>query len=298
MVAIQLLCDLIQNGRSANYVTKNSAPRNVYFEKLKQNNYKNSYIENLFRGSGSYINVENNYFDCLIADEAHHLNDKSGIFQNLGENQIKEIIHASKVSVFFIDENQIVTTANIGSIELINKYAKEEESAVYSGDEINLVSQFRFNGSDGYLAFLDNLLGIRETANTSFDIDYDINLEDDFHAKWNFENTTTWAIDENSFEQVGCIHTSQGLEFDYCGVIIGKDLFYQDGVKTDFMQRTKGDKSIKGIKTTKNYDLADKIIRNTYKTLLSRGQKGCYVYCEDKALLEYMSKMLNKEIIK
>lgn len=59
-----------------------------------------------------------------------------------------------------------------------------------------------------------------------------------------------------------------------------------------------GDKSIKGIKTTKNYDLADKIIRNTYRTLLSRGQKGCYVYCEDKALLEYMSKMLNKEIIK
>lgn len=126
MVAIQLLCDLIQNGRSANYVTKNSAPRNVYFEKLKQNNYKNSYIENLFRGSGSYINVENNYFDCLIADEAHRLNAKSGIFQNLGENQIKEIIHASKVSVFFIDENQIVTTADIGSIELINKYAKEE----------------------------------------------------------------------------------------------------------------------------------------------------------------------------
>ena len=298
VVAIQLLCDLIQKGRSANYVTKNSAPRNVYFEKLKQNNYMNSYIKNLFRGSGSYFNVENNYFDCLIADEAHRLNAKSGIFQNLGENQIKEIIHASKVSVFFIDENQIVTTADIGSIELINKYAKEEGSAVYSGDEINLVSQFRFNGSDGYLAFLDNLLGIRETANTSFDIDYDINFEDNFHAKWNFENTTTWAIDENSFEQVGCIHTSQGLEFDYCGVIIGKDLFYQDGVKTDFMQRAKGDKSIKGIKTTKNYDLADKIIRNTYRTLLSRGQKGCYVYCEDKPLLEYMSKMLNKEIIK
>ncbi len=105
-------------------------------------------------------------------------------------------------------------------------------------------------------------------------------------------------VTKNSFEQVGCIHTSQGLEFDYCGVIIGKDLFYQDGVKTDFMQRAKGDKSIKGIKTTKNYDLADKIIRNTYRILLSRGQKGCYVYCEDKALLKYMSKMLNKEIIK
>ena len=57
------------------------------------------------------------------------------------------------------------------------------------------------------------------TKNNPNGNDYDINLEDDFHVKWNFENTTTWAIDENSFEQVGCIHTSQGLEFDYCGVI-------------------------------------------------------------------------------
>ena len=139
MVAIQLLCDLIQKGYSVNYVTKNAAPRNIYFEKLKQNNYKLNYIKNLFKGSGSYIGVQNNYFDCLIADEAHRLNAKSGMFQNLGENQIKEIIHASKVSVFLIDENQVVTTSDIGSIDLIKKFAKDENSAVYTGDEINLV---------------------------------------------------------------------------------------------------------------------------------------------------------------
>lgn len=345
VVAIQLLCDLIQKGYAVNYVAKNAAPRNVYFEKLKKNNYKFNYIKNLFKGSGSYIGVPNNYFDCLIADEAHRLNAKSGMFQNLGENQIKEIIHASKVSVFLIDKNQVVTTSDIGSIDLIKKFAKEENSAVYTGDEINLVSQFRCNGSDGYLAFLDNLLNIRMTANTNFDMDYDIrlfdsptkmrealkekndinnksrmiagycynwitkknpnsdefdiNLEDDFHAKWNFGNTSTWTIDENSFSQVGCIHTSQGLEFDYCGVIIGKDLVFKDGVvQTDYLKRAKIDTSLKGIKTTKNYALADRIIRNTYRTLLSRGQKGCFIYCEDKALLNYMAKMLNKEIIK
>lgn len=345
VVAIQLLCDLIQKGYSANYITKNAAPRNVYFEKLKQKKYKLNYIKNLFKGSGSYIDVPNNYFDCLIADEAHRLNAKSGMFQNLGENQIKEIIHASKVSVFFIDENQVVTTADIGSIELIKHYAKLEGSSVYTGDEINLVSQFRCNGSDGYLAFLDNLLGIRQTANTTFEMDYDIKLfdnpnkmrdylkekneinnksrmlagycydwitknnpksneydivlENDFKAKWNFGNTSTWAIDDTSFPEVGCIHTSQGLEFDWCGVIIGKDLRF-DGIQvvTDYTKRAKTDSSLKGIKTTKNYALADRIIRNTYRTLLSRGQKGCYIYCEDKELLKYMAKMLNKEIIK
>ena len=344
VVAIQLLCDLIQKGYSVNYVTKNAAPRNVYFEKLKQNNYKLIYIKNLFKGSGSYIAVPNNYFDCLIADEAHRLNAKSGMFQNLGENQIKEIIHASKVSVFLIDEKQVVTTSDIGSIDLIKHYAEQEGSSVYTGEEINLVSQFRCNGSDGYLAFLDNLLSIRQTANTTFDMDYDIRLfndpnkmrealkekndinnksrmlagycynwitknnpksdeydielENNFKAKWNFGNTSTWAIDETSFPEVGCIHTSQGLEFDYCGVIIGKDLRFENGsVITDYTKRAKTDTSLKGIKTTKNYQLADKIIRNTYRTLLSRGQKGCYIYCEDKALLEYMAKMLNKEII-
>ena len=339
VVAIQLLCDLIQKGYSANYVTKNAAPRNVYFEKLKQNKYKLNYIKSLFKGSGSFIDVPNNYFDCLIADEAHRLNAKSGMFKNLGENQIKEIIHASRVSVFLIDENQKVTTSDIGSIDLIKYYAQIEGSAVYSGEELNLVSQFRCNGSDGYLAFLDNMLGIRPTANTTFDMDYDIKvfdnpnemreavrvknninnksrllagycyewitqknpfgdeydivLEDNFKAKWNFGNTSTWAIDETSFDQIGCIHTSQGLEFDYVGVIIGKDLVY-DGTKvvTDYTQRAKTDQSLKGIKSTKNYKLADEIIRNTYRTLLSRGQKGCYIYCENKSLAQYIKKML------
>ena len=345
VVAIQLLVDLIKKGYSANYVTKNAAPRNVYFSKLRQSDYKKNYIESLFRGSGSYINSPNNLFDCLIADEAHRLNAKSGMFQNLGENQIKEIIHASKVSVFLIDENQKVTTSDIGSVELIKHYAKEENSIVFADEDLNLVSQFRCNGSDGYLAFLDNMLGIKETANKVYDLDYDIKLFDDpnklkaaikekndinnksrllagycynwitqkdknpdlfdielengFKAKWNFANTSTWAIDEDSFDQVGCIHTSQGLEFDYVGVIIGKDLRYENNrLITDYTKRARTDTSLKGIKTTKNYALADKIIRNTYRTLLSRGQKGCYIYCEDKDLLNYMSKMLDMTIIK
>ena len=342
VVAIQLLCDLIQKGYSVNYVTKNAAPRNVYFAKLRQNNYKLNYIKSLFQGSGSFVGVPNNYFDCLIADEAHRLNAKSGLFQNKGENQIKEIIHSSKVSVFLIDEDQIVTTKDIGSVDLIKKYAEEEGSAVYEGSEINLVSQFRCDGSDGYLAFLDNLLGLHETANQTFDFNYDfrlysnpstmredlrklneinnksrllagycydwvsqkdinkfdINLESNFYAQWNLGTTQTWAIDETSFAEIGCIHTCQGLEFDYCGVIIGKDLIYEDDkVKTDYTARAKTDTSLNGIKKTENYALADKIIRNTYKVLMSRGQKGCFIYCEDKKLLKYISQITGKEII-
>ena len=203
------------------------------------------------------------------------------------------------------------------------------------------MSQFRCNGSDGYLAFLDNLLGIKETANdTISDLNYDfrvyddpnklrddlrelnkinnkcrmvagycynweskndinlddINLENDFHAKWNFSTTETWAIDEDSFEQVGCIHTSQGLEFDYCGVIIGKDLIYRNNkVVTDKNARAKSDKSLSGLKKFSDpIKKADEIIKNTYRTLLSRGQKGCFVYCEDKALSNYIKSIIKQ----
>ena len=136
---------------------------------------------------------------------------------------------------------------------------------------------------------MDNLLGIKETANSDL---FDIILDNGFKAQWNFSNTNTWAIDSNSFEQVGCIHTSQGLEFDYCGVIIGKDLIYRNGkVITDMSKRAKTDQSLKG---SKDERLIDRIIRNTYKTLLSRGQKGCYIYCEDKELSNYIMSCLNR----
>lgn len=339
VVAIQLLCDLIHKGYSANYITKNAAPRNVYFEKLKQGNYRLNYIKSLFKSSDSFWNVPKDTFDCLIIDEAHRLKRKSMMFH--GENQIKELINAGRVSVFFIDENQRITTKDIGTIDEIRNWAKFHNAIIFEGEDLNLVSQFRCNGSNGYLNFLDNLLEIKETANYNFDLDYDLKifdsptkmrealrkknninnksrmiagytyewvseknpngddydivLEDGFKAKWNFANTT-WAIDQTSFDQVGCIHTSQGLEFDYCGVIIGKDLRYENShVITDQTKEAESDHS-SGIRSCKNNNLADELIRNTYKTLLSRGQKGCFVYCEDKALREYISKVLNIEI--
>lgn len=120
---------------------------------------------------------------------------------------------------------------------------------------------------------------------------------------WNLENTSTWAIDEDSVNQVGCIHTCQGLEFDYVGVIIGDDLRYENGmIITDFEKRAKTDQLLRGIKKLykenpeKALKVADEIIKNTYKTLMTRGMKGCYVYCVDNELQEYFKRRLNKTI--
>ena len=338
VVAINLIADF--RDLKISYVSKNAAVREVMFEKLKRDKIKLSYVKSLFKGSGSFVNSIENDFDCLVVDEAHRLNEKSGLFANKGENQIKEIIRASKVSVFFIDEDQIVTTKDIGKISEITKWANHLNAKIFSGEEYKLSSQFRCNGSDGYIAFLDDLLEIRNTANKILELDYDmkvfndpnemkkelekknkinnkarmlagycydwitksnpndenydIYLENDFKAKWNFNNTKTWAIDEDSFDQIGCIHTSQGLEFDYVGVIIGKDLRFENGkVVSDYSKRAKTDRSLRGIKKAKNFDLADIIIRNTYRTLMTRGQKGCYIYCEDEKLSEYINKRIS-----
>ncbi|MDY0118527.1 MAG: DUF2075 domain-containing protein [Bacilli bacterium] len=337
VVAINLLVNF--RHLNASYVTKNSAPRNVYFEKLRRGKYKWQYVKNLFKSSGVFVDSSTNEFDCLFVDEAHRLNRKTGFFGK-GENQIKEIINAAKISVFFIDENQRVTTKDIGTIDEIKKHARRFGSKIHHGVDFLLTSQFRCNGSEGYIAFLDALLGIRRTANYDyFDLDYDIRVYDDpvkmredlrelnkinnkarmiagycyewvtqrnpdndlydielgdnFKAKWNFRNTNTWAIDETSFDQVGCIHTSQGLEFDYIGVIIGNDLRYENGkVITDYTKRAKSDRSLDGIQKYGRYKEADEIIRNTYKTLLTRGQKGCYIYCEDRALNKYLKERI------
>ncbi len=341
VLAINMLVAILNLSKNVMYVTKNSAPRQVYRKKLADGKYRKVYIDNLFKGSGSFVESEKDELDYLIVDEAHRLNEKTGMFQK-GENQIKEIINAAKVSIFFVDDYQIVTTKDIGSTDEIKKWCYEYEVDIY---EDTLLSQFRCNGSDSYLSWIDNVLEINCEATNEFDYDYDIRICDtpdevrnlifeknkinnksrmvagycwnwikegrnktnvydiqigDFEMSWNLGSSTTWAIDSESVNEIGCIHTCQGLEFDYVGVIIGEDLRYQNGIITDFTKRAKTDQSIKGLKGLYKRDkekalcIADRIIKNTYRTLLTRGQKGCYIYCVDEDLKNYLKERLKK----
>ena len=86
------------------------------------------------------------------------------------------------------------------------------------------------------------------------------------------------------------------IRVDYVGVLIGKDLRYDDITKEVIIDKTKISKDDKssGIRSC-GEALAKQLINNTYKTLLTRGQKGCYIYCEDKALREYIKRILMKK---
>jgi len=345
VVAVNLLVQLTKIGLLAQYVSKNAAPRAVYEARLT-GSIKPTVIRNLFRGSGAFVETTNNEFDALIVDEAHRLNKFSGLFGNLGENQIKEIIAASKCSIFFIDEDQRVTLKDIGRKEEIEKWAYLANAAV---TELELTSQFRCNGSDGYLAWLDNILEIRETANEEIDdIDYNFAVVDtpselrdiiieknkinnrarmvagycwkwpsktapaafdivfpeyDFKRKWNLtEDGSTWIISPESVNQIGCIHTCQGLEVDYIGVIVGEDLIVRNGqIITDASKRASSDSSVKGYKRilkenpTQAKEMIDLVIKNTYRTLMTRGMKGCYVYFVDEETRFYFKNAITKK---
>ena len=342
VVAIQLTARLTADQKLVQYVSKNSAPRDVYASKLTGYRSK-TWVNNLFKGSGAYINTPNGEFDALIIDEAHRLNEKSGMFSNLGENQIKEIIAAAKCSIFFVDEDQRVTMKDIGSRKEVEYWANKAGSTVHY---LELESQFRCNGSDGYLAWLDNFLDIRQTANLNLsDLNYQFEVidnpnelrnrifsynsdrnkarmvagycwpwkskkdknsmdiiipEHDFKMQWNLtQDGMLWIISPDSVNQVGCIHTCQGLEVDYIGVIIGADLVVRKGkwvCRPEY--RASSDNSIHGLKTLMKRDpqrgkeMAELIIKNTYRTLMTRGMKGCLVYSDDQETRDWLKETI------
>ncbi len=344
VIAINLLGALIGRKRNARYVSKNAAPRAVYEAKLA-GTFTKTRISNLFSGSGAFVELKADTYDTLVVDEAHRLNEKSGLYHNLGDNQVKELIRAARCTVFFVDDDQRVTLLDIGRTEELRRRALEFNAEV---TELELTSQFRCNGSDGYLAWLDDTLEIRQTANPFLETDeydfrvfdnpaelhavvelknrannrarvvagycwkwpskkdamaWDIELpEFDYRRRWNLDKDgSLWIVTPGSVDQVGCIHTCQGLELDYVGVIIGPDLVYRDGrVVTDATKRASSDQSVKGLKKMletdpeKAHALADAIVKNTYRTLMTRGMKGCYVYCTDAPLAAYLRTRLRE----
>jgi len=339
VLAINLLARCIIDLKlNASYITKNMAPRKCYANLLSKGNAKKMInLQKAIQSPFCLPNTIYNGLDVGIYDEAHRMQKKPYMYS--GNDMLEDAIKAAKVSVFFVDDDQRITVNDKYDVNTIMSYAKRENAILHSPYE--LVSQFRCDGSDGYISFLNNLLEIKQTANLTFEFnklevkvfddpnvmrdvlrelnklnnkarmlagycydwnvknkrsEWDVILPNGFKAKWNLEKDDHWAVNASSFEEIGCIHTCQGMEFDYVGVFIGNDLYYKDGhVYTDRNAISKDDKS-SGIrlKTTSNEE-ADKLIRRTYKVLLTRGIKGCYIYCEDNNLREYLKSKLKKE---
>jgi len=334
VISVNLLGGLLGEGQNVVFVAPNAAFRHVMIEKLAREHTKTR-LKTLFKGSSGFVGIDENTFDTAIVDEAHRLKNASA-YQYRGDNQIEDILRASRTSIMFIDDSQRVRPEDIGSVQAIRETANSLGAKIY---EIELEAQFRCSGADGYINWLDHTLQLRQTANHLGwgDCDFDFRIYDDpnklysdirkrnqegHHArmlagyawKWTSERNgnpdgevedivieeydfmmpwnsrrsrTTWAIDDSGLDQIGCIHTAQGLEFDYVGVIVGRDLRY-DAEEREFRIDWDSYKDVSGKK-----GLRDKpqelslLVRNIYKVLLSRGMRGCYVYFCDEKLEKY-----------
>jgi len=332
VIAINLMSSLLLEGYNAHYATGSKA----FTETLRKIVGTRGSAQ--FKYFNSYMNADENSLDVLIADEAHRIRKTSNSRFTPRENkseipQIEELINVSKVLVLFIDDDQVVRPDEIGSVEFIKAYAEKSDCQVF---EYELEAQFRCNGSDGFVNWVNNTLGIKKTANIIWtqkeEFDFKImsspeELEasilekinqgftgrmtagfcwswsqpnrdgtlkedvvvEDFKRPWNAKpdakklakgipKAPLWAYDPNGINQIGCIYTIQGFEFDYVGVIFGKDLVYNFGT-----QRWEGHPEYSedgGVKKSK--DRFTDLVKNTYRVLLSRGMKGCYVYFMDK----------------
>lgn len=349
VVAINLLGNLLQSGRHANYATASKA----FTETLRH--LLGLRARHLIRYFNSYMTSSANEVDVLICDEAHRLKRKGWNRFTPRERrreipQVEELAHAARVSVFFIDDRQNVRADEVGSAALIRDTAARMGVGI---SEFELEVQFRCAGSQGFVNWIENTLDVRRTANilwagtekfdfrivsTAHELERliqqrvregqsgriaagfcwpwsdprpdgtlveDVVFDDAdgrrFRRPWNAKpsdgrskkvrlvdapEATLWATDPMGFGQVGCIYTAQGFEFDYAGVIWGGDLVYDlDAGRWSVVPDSSRDTGLKkGLRPGTEDGVAAflQLVKNTYRVLLSRGMKGCYVYFVDK----------------
>ena len=332
VLAINLMAELLREGRNAHYATGSRAFTETLWEII------GSRSRATFRYFNSYGRAEFNGVDVLICDESHRIRETSNsrfVKKRLRSTkaQVREILAAAKVAVFFIDDRQIVRPNEIGSTTYIEKRAAEVGAEV---SEYELEVQFRCAGSDGFVNWIDNTLGVRRTANVIWDGSdgFDFRIVDsprelevaireradggftarvaagfcwpwsepkpdgtlvedvvigDYRRPWDAKPgnwrlapgippASLWATDPNGINQIGCVYNIQGFELDYVGVIWGKDLRYDLDRQLWLGDKKQSADSV--VKRSKE-QFVD-LVKNTYRVLLSRGMRGCYVHFMDK----------------
>ncbi len=237
--------------------------------------------------------------------------------------QLDWIRKSSTQQVLFYDRRQSVVPGDIRPEEIERLQAKQYE----------LVSQMRVEGGEDYLKYIDDLLALKPVREWNFPkyelkffshvgemfdeikkqntkhslarmvagyawpwstkkgkADHDMEI-DGVKLTWNSTNID-WIYSPNSINEVGCIHTVQGYDLNYAGIIIGPELSYDEEigslvVNEDKYEDANGKRSISHSDELKYY------VINIYKTLLTRGIKGTYVYVVDEKLRNKLRELTN-----
>jgi DUF2075 family protein len=239
--------------------------------------------------------------------------------------QLDWIVAASTQQVFFYDSRQSVIPKDVRPADFNRLQATQH----------HLVSQMRVAGGSDYLQFVDDLLDLAPTKsfdkavydfqlfgdlaemiatiknkNSEHSLarvvagyawpwntkkgkaDYDIEI-DGLKLVWN-STAKDWVNSKNAINEVGCIHTIQGYDLNYTGVIIGPELSY-DETTNKLVVDEKKYKDFNGKRSITEPDELRHYIVNIYKTLLTRGIKGTYVFVADQALRAKLKNLVEEE---
>ncbi|MEU6736055.1 DUF2075 domain-containing protein [Streptomyces physcomitrii] len=345
VIALSLLGDLYRRGVPALHATGSQS-----FTKTMRKiaGTRKPEVQRLFRYFNSFMEAEPNDLDVLVCDEAHRLRKTSAnrytkATLRTGRPQVAELMAAARVPVFLLDQHQVVRPGEMGTEEQIREAAAVLGLACIV---VELDSQFRCGGSDAYVRWVVDLLGLEGQAPTVWEPDDKVRLMtvdtpqelEDFLAaqraqgygarmsagycwKWTTKITSSmnalptdvvigdwarpwnlygdrallgappaplWATAPEGFGQVGCVYTAQGFEYDWSGVIMGPDLVW----RTDrWVVDRAASKDPSFTKATPDDDV-DRLVRNAYKVLLTRGMIGTVVYSTDPETREKLRTLI------
>lgn len=160
VIALSLLGELNRRGRTAIHATGSRSFTQTLRKVAGQGSRQ---VQSLFKYFNSFMDAEKNGFDVLIADEAHRLRETSAnrwtrAESRTGKRQVDELIDAARVPVFLLDQNQVVRPGELGTVQDIEKAARERGLDIH---HVDLSAQYRCGGSEAYIDWVERLLGLR-----------------------------------------------------------------------------------------------------------------------------------------
>jgi len=250
------------------------------------------------------------------------MNQKLGLGQE--GTELDWVLLNSRHQILFYDENQSIRPTDVHAVRF------QQLNATHH----HLTSQLRVSGGEKYIEFIEKLFAGDKNPDSAFqNYDFkiyddaslmvaDIKAKDDalglcrivagyawrwaskkdpsafdieidgLKLKWN-GTATDWVNSPNAINEVGCIHTVQGYDLNYVGVIVGPELSYDAEtdrltINPDKYEDRNGWRGITDPAELERY------IINIYKTLMTRGMKGCYVYFVDKKVEQYFRNRMSK----
>ncbi|MFJ5838030.1 DNA/RNA helicase domain-containing protein [Streptomyces shenzhenensis] len=359
-IGLQVKAQLEAQGRAVQYASGSRAFNGAMQEHV---GYGDREFKESFTYFSSFVTPPDPPLDVLLCDEAHRLRDRSTSRfwtpeQQGTQPQVDELLDASRLTVFFLDESQSVRPNEVGTVELITDAAQRRKAELVP---YRLREQFRCGGSDAYIRWVRALLGVDDEAPSEWIPDGLMHVEvvespealeqiirsealagasarmvagycwpwtkpkgkekrleadvriGDWHRLWNADSESfceggvppskIWSVHPNGLGQIGCVYTAQGLEWDWCGVIMGEDMVRRDGrwVFRRGKEYKDPESGVKRVAVPGSFDpkvrpssVDDedfaRLVRHAYHVLMTRASRASVLYSTDAETREYLKK--------